>query len=126
MDERRRLVTTRENQFHVTPDPRIQWWGGGLDTRINAKPPETTTDYRHYIASRKVPVISHEIGEWCVYPNFDERKKYTGYLKPKNFEIFRDTLEAHDLGGLARQFFLASGKLQTLFAERPRGDRARD
>ena len=36
--------------------------------------------------------ISHEIGQWCVYPNFDEIKKYTGYLKPRNFEIFRDPL----------------------------------
>ena len=30
-----------ENQFHVTPDPRIQAWGGGLKSRINARPPET-------------------------------------------------------------------------------------
>ena len=103
-----------QNQFHVTPDPRIQAWGGGLKTRINAKPPETTTDYRDYIAAREVPVISHEIGQWCVYPNFDEIRKYTGYLKPKNFEIFRDRLEANGLSRFAKDFLLASGKLQTL------------
>ena len=103
-----------ENQFHVTPDPRIQHWGEGLESRINAKPPETTTDYRDYIQKRSVPVISHEIGQWCVYPNFDEIPKYTGYLKPKNFEIFRDQLAANGMGGLAKQFLLASGKLQTL------------
>jgi len=103
-----------QNQFHVTPDPRIQSWGAGLKSRINANPPETTTDYRAYIAARNVPVISHEIGEWCVYPNFDEMPKYTGYLKPKNFEIFRDFLAEHGLGGLSRPFLLASGKLQTL------------
>lgn len=103
-----------ENQFHITPDPRIQVWGAGLKSRINAKAPETMTDYRDYIHQRSVPVISHEIGEWCVYPNFDEIKKYTGYLKPKNFEIFRDLLAAHHMGDLARQFLLASGKLQTL------------
>jgi hypothetical protein len=103
-----------ENQFHVTPDPRIQSWGGGLKTRINARPPETTTDYRNYIAARKVPVISHEIGQWCVYPNFDEVPKYTGYLKPRNFEIFRERLVANGMGNLAKQFLLTSGKLQTL------------
>jgi len=103
-----------ENQFHVTPDPRVQAWGEGLKSRINAKPPETTTDYRDYIAARKVPVISHEIGQWCVYPNFAEIPKYTGYLKPKNFEIFRDLLAKNGMGGLAKQFLLASGKLQTL------------
>jgi beta-galactosidase/beta-glucuronidase len=103
-----------ENQFHVTPAPRIQSWGGGLRTRINARPPETTTDYRDYIAAHKVPCISHEIGQWCVYPNFDEIPKYTGYLKPKNFEIFRDTLATHHMSDLAHQFLLASGKLQVL------------
>src|SRR5208282_3281933 len=103
-----------ENQFHITPDPRIQAWGAGLKSRINARPPETRTDYRDYIQKRSVPVISHEIGQWCVYPDFAEIPKYTGYLKPRNFEIFRDTLKAHEMGGLAHEFLLASGKLQTL------------
>jgi hypothetical protein len=103
-----------ENQFHVTPDPRIHAWGAGLKSRINSRPPETGTDYRSYIARRHVPVITHEMGQWCVFPNFDEIPKYTGYLKPRNFEIFRDTLNANGLGDLARPFLLASGKLQTL------------
>jgi len=103
-----------ENQWHNVPGPRIQSWGGGLKSRINAKPPETTTDYRDYISKRNVPVVSHEIGQWCVYPNFDEIKKYTGYLKPKNFEIFRDRLAEHGMLDQARDFLLASGKLQTL------------
>jgi hypothetical protein len=103
-----------QNQWHSVPDPRVQAWGGGLKSRINARPPETTTDYRDYIAARKVPIVSHEIGQWCVYPNFDEIKKYTGYLKARNFEIFRDTLKAHGMLDQAHDFLLASGKLQAL------------
>jgi hypothetical protein len=103
-----------ENQFQLTPDPRIQGWGQGLASRINGKPPETVTDYRDYVSQRSVPVISHEIGQWCVYPSFEEMKKYTGYLKARNFEIFRDRLEANGMGSLAREFLLASGKLQAL------------
>jgi hypothetical protein len=103
-----------ENQFHVTPEPRVQHWGAGLKSRINARPPETVTDYREFIQRWQVPVISHEIGQWCVYPNFQEMPKYRGYLKPRNFEIFRDTLRAHGMGDLAHRFLLASGKLQTL------------
>ena len=102
------------NQFHISPDPRIQEWGAGLKSRINDKRPETRTDYREYIGKRQVPVISHEIGQWCVYPNFAEMSKYTGYLKPKNFAIFRNTLDAHHMGDQAHDFLIASGKLQTL------------
>jgi len=103
-----------ENQWHSSPQPRVQHWGAGLRSRINAKPPETLTDYRDFIRARKVPVVSHEIGQWCVYPNFDEIPKYTGYLKPKNFEIFRDRLRAHGMLAQARDFLIASGKLQAL------------
>ena len=102
------------NQFHVTPDPRIQAWGQGLGSRINAKPPETVTDYHEYISARAVPVVSHEIGEWCAYPNFAEVPGYTGPLRPRNFEIFRASLEAHGMGALAHDFLIASGKLQAL------------
>ena len=103
-----------ENDFHITPEPRIQHWGDGLKSRINAQPPETVTDYRDFIGQREVPVISHEIGQWCVYPNFAEIPKYKGYLKPKNFEIFRDHLTTNGLGHLGAEFLSASGKLQTL------------
>ena len=61
-----------------------------------------------------MPYVSHEMGQWCVYPNFKEMSKYTGVLKPKNFEIFKETLEENDMGELADSFLLASGKLQTL------------
>jgi hypothetical protein len=60
------------------------------------------------------PVISHEIGQWCVYPNFAEIDKYTGVLKAKNFEIFRDFLAANHMGDQAHDFLIASGKLQAL------------
>jgi GH18 family chitinase len=120
LDERR-LYTSASgwpqipgNQFHVSPDPRIQAWGAGLASRVNAKPPETRTDYRDYVGARSVPVISHEIGQWCAYPNLAERAKYTGYLKAKNFDIFADSLAASGMADQAADFLSASGKLQAL------------
>ncbi len=103
-----------ENDYHVTPEPRIQHWGEGLKSRINRLPPETVTDYCSFVDQYDVPVISHEIGQWCVYPNFDEISKYTGYLKPENFEIYRDFLEQNHLTHQAHDFLMASGKLQAL------------
>jgi hypothetical protein len=102
-----------QNQFHVTPTPRIQGWGEGLKSRINGRPPETLTDYREYVQKWIVPVISHEIGQWCVYPNFDSMDKYTGYLKPRNFEIFKESLREHGMLSQAQDFLWASGRLQT-------------
>lgn len=58
-----------------------------------------------------IPVISHEIGQYETYPNFNEIKKYTGPLKARNFEIFKEKLEEKGLGDLAEKYFKCSGKL---------------
>jgi len=103
-----------ENDYQVMMAPRIQRWGAGLKSRINARPPETVTDYSGIVARFKVPVVSHEMGEWCVYPNLKERAKYTGVMRALNFDIFADSLAAHGMSGLADDFLHASGKLQVL------------
>jgi hypothetical protein len=102
------------NDFHNIPQPRIQGWGEELNSIINAEPPKTNYDWSDKVTEDGTPVISHEIGQWCVYPNFREIEKYTGVLKPKNFEIFRESLNDHHMGHLADSFLLASGKLQAL------------
>ncbi|MHC4532601.1 MAG: discoidin domain-containing protein [Planctomycetota bacterium] len=103
-----------ENQFHSTPAPRGHQWGAGLSSRFNAKPPETASDYRDIIGKYNIPVVSHEIGQWCVFPNLNEIKKYTGVLKARNFEIVRDSLAEKHMLNLAQDFLMASGKLQAL------------
>jgi hypothetical protein len=103
-----------ESHFLVDWRPRVQHWGAGLASRINSAAPETVTDYRDFIAGFAQPLVSHEIGQWCAYPNLAEIEKYTGYLKPRNFEIFRERLAASGLLELAPAFVEASGKLQTL------------
>ncbi|RPH68586.1 beta-galactosidase, partial [bacterium] len=93
--------------------PRIQWWEAGLSSPINANPPTTDFDWTQYLDKTK-PTVSHEIGQWCVYPDFKEMNKYDGVLKPKNFEIFQEKLAEHGMGNYADSFLLASGKLQVL------------
>ena len=58
-----------------------------------------------------IPVVSHEIGQYAMYPNFEEMDKYTGVLKAENFGIFRERLEEKGLGDLAKKYFEATGKL---------------
>ncbi|MEE5994195.1 MAG: sugar-binding domain-containing protein [Oscillospiraceae bacterium] len=57
------------------------------------------------------PVISHEIGQYTIYPNFDEIPKYTGVLQARNFEVFRERLEEQGMGDKAKDFFTCSGML---------------
>ncbi len=103
-----------ENDYNLPSDPRIQHWGEGLKSIINAEPPQTMFDYRDFVSKYTVPTVSHEIGQWCVYPDFKETAKYTGVLKPTNFEIFWETIEENHMGDQAEKFLMASGKLQAL------------
>jgi hypothetical protein len=103
-----------ESDFHSTPAPRVHQWGQGLKSRFNARELTTNIDYSAFVKRHSAPVVAHEIGQWGVYPSFDEMAKYTGGLKPKNFEIFRDSLARHHMLDQARDFLLASGKLQAL------------
>ncbi len=102
------------NDFLNDPTPRIQGWGQGLTSIINAEAPRTNYDWSNYVQQFNQPVISHEIGQWCVYPDFKEISKYTGLMKAHNFEIFRDDLKKNGMIHLADSFLLASGKLQAL------------
>ncbi|WP_455673989.1 glycoside hydrolase family 2 protein [Phocaeicola sp.] len=55
------------------------------------------------------PVIAHETGQRCMYPNFDEMKKYTGVVSPRNFEVFRERLARNGMLHQADDFFRATG-----------------
>ena len=100
--------------YYDSPQPRIQRWGEELNSIINAQPPQTDFDHSELIQATPMPYVSHEMGQWCVYPNFKEMSKYTGVLQPKNLEIFEETLAKHHMSELADSFLLASGKLQVL------------
>lgn len=58
-----------------------------------------------------IPIVTHEIGQYETYPDFDEIEKYTGPLKARNFEVFRERLEEKGLLPLAKDYFECSGKL---------------
>jgi hypothetical protein len=103
-----------ENDYNLNPDPRIQRWGEGLNSIINRAAPQTMFDFHDIISKYAIPTVGHEIGQWCVYPDFKEISKYTGVLKPTNFEIFKESLTENNMGDEAEAFLMASGKLQAL------------
>jgi hypothetical protein len=102
------------NDFDNMPEPRIQQWGEGSRSRLDSLPPSTTADYSLFVSATPRPIVSHEIGQRCVYPDFTEIPKYTGCLKARNFEVFQETLVANHMGDQAADFLQASGRLQIL------------
>ncbi len=81
---------------------------------INNSPPATDFDYREAVRDVPVPVIGHEIGQFQVFPDFREIRKYTGVLRAGNFEIFRERLERAGMLDQAEQFVRASGALAVI------------
>ncbi len=57
------------------------------------------------------PVVSHEVGQYCTYPDLSEIGRYTGVLKARNFEVFRERLREAGLLELAADFTANSGAL---------------
>lgn len=111
------------SEYHVKGGAR------GLD-EWNRKAPSSDDDYYkgiEYPRNYKVvtdengnavpnhsPIITHEKGQWCAFPDFNEIPQYTGVYKAKNFEVFRDLLRDNGMEGMGPKFLQASGKLQTL------------
>ena len=94
-----------DNDYMVKSGPRGLHWTGE---------PESVTDYRAEIEKYHVPYVTHEMGQWCVYPDFSEIPKYSGVYKEKSFELFRELLQEQGMGDEDRRFLMASGKLQVL------------
>ena len=81
---------------------------------VQTGPPSTRKDYVAEIAGFPVPVVSHEIGEYQVAPDYTEIPKYTGVLRARNFEVFREQLDKAGMLGQADDFVKASGALAVL------------
>ncbi|QHQ59417.1 hypothetical protein Ana3638_00225 [Anaerocolumna sedimenticola] len=69
-------------------------------------------DYRLSLKGIQYPVISHELGQWCSYPDYDVIDKFKGYLKPGNYKTFRESAGKHGVLRKAREFAYLSGKLK--------------
>lgn len=82
-----------------------------MESFINRSAPETTGDYRATLAGRPVPQISHETGQWYVYPDLSEIDKYTGALRPVTLEHFRDLAKEEGVLAQVPDFVNATGRL---------------
>lgn len=107
--DNRRLYSASTARTHVKAD---QYYTShvtekGWITVYEGKP---STDWdRNEESSIDVPVIAHETGQRCMYPNFEEIKKYTGILEARNFRVFQERLARNGMLHQADDFFQATG-----------------
>ncbi len=104
-----------ESDYHVK--------GGARGLNWDKKAPQSADDYfdgilfpRNYKGDtpNESPIVTHEKGQWCAFPDFGETTQYTGVYRPGNFQIFRDLLHDNGMEQMDRKFLMASGQLQTL------------
>ena len=86
----------------------------GPGAHVTSGPPGTMADFHKAVADMPIPLVSHETGQYQVYPNFDEIPKYTGVKRAFNLEIFRNLLDQAGMGDQSRDFFRSSGKLAAI------------
>jgi len=81
---------------------------------IEHRPPSTMVDFSESIGGIAVPVIGHETGQFQVYPDYREIAKYTGVLRARNLEVFRERLNEAGMRDQAHDFMRASGALSAV------------
>ena len=104
------------SEFHVKGGARGLDWDramphGDDDYYDQIERPRNYKDTDHVNNS---PIIAHEQGQWCAFPDLKETSQYVGAYKARNFEIFSDLLRDHGMASQAQNFLMASGKLQVL------------
>jgi Glycosyl hydrolases family 2, sugar binding domain/Glycosyl hydrolases family 2, TIM barrel domain len=107
--DHRRRAPGPTSDYYMTQQPSV----GRLrinGTRFGRTEGGTDTDFAASVASVPMPLVAHELGQWAVYPSYDEIGSYTGVLKARNLEVFRDQLAARGMADQAADFQHASGR----------------
>ena len=114
----RRLYTLTSNFDHpVLPceDYLCAYEAGGHRVRIQTMQDEaaesTCSCYDDAVNDVPVPVISFEVGQYCVYPDVDIIDRYTGNMLPVNFYAIREQMIKKGVYGRLCDYIEASGDL---------------
>ena len=77
--------------------------------------PHTDWDYEDIYSAATIPTVAHEIGQWPVYPIWDELfAPFTGTMRPWNLTRHRDTAAKKNALRFQREYHAASAKLNRL------------
>lgn len=102
-----------EDDFFISQETNSGWVRG--QGFINQTPPNTTSDYSEGLSSIRIPLVTHEVGQYNNYPNLAELPKYEGgALRALGYEAIRDDLARRGRLEDAPRLTRDSGKLAAL------------
>ena len=101
-----------DDDFFVTQRTKLGWVRG--QGFFNEQSPTFTTDYSASLVGMPVPLVTHEVGQYAVFPSMVEIGKYTGVLEPTSLIAIRNDLAKKGLLPLADKYLKASGKLAAI------------
>jgi len=116
--DNRRLYTLTSNFDHPVAsceDYICAYEAGGRRVRLqhcmDKIADSTYFDYREAVNSMSVPIVSFEVGQYCVYPDVDIAKKYTGNMLPVNFDVIKKHMIKKGIYNRLGDYIKASGNL---------------
>lgn len=72
---------------------------------------DTCYDYSEAVEDVPAPIISFEVGQYCVYPDVDICESYTGNMLPVNFDAIRKHMKRTKVYHKRKDYIQASGDL---------------
>ncbi len=72
---------------------------------------DTGLCYDKAVSEVPAPVITFEVGQYCVYPDVDIIEDYTGNMLPVNFDVIRKEMKAKGVYDRKEDYVKASGDL---------------
>lgn len=97
----------REHALRATSSPMVGW--------LNERSPDLRTDYapamRAVRACSDQPVLSFEVGQYEVLPDFDELQAFQGVTRPDNLSLIRSRVKAAGLLPRWKAYTCATGEL---------------
>jgi len=76
--------------------------------------PGTDWDFENTYSQANIPIIAHEIGQWPVYPLWNEIEKYTGVLKARNLQGMYEVAKQNGIEWMNKELHAASGALNQI------------
>lgn len=120
--EGRRLYTAQSGWFYDVPPEEIQGvdfiyfhrsgYGPFMGGTVRNPKGWRGGDYSPSLKGAAKPVICHELGQICAYPDYSVIDKFKGYLQPGNYEVFRENARANGVLPYLCDFVRCSGENQ--------------